>query len=118
MLEMDKNQVLRRLFNYPPVEDVTIFIDRAVTLLDPTHDKRKVPKVESAQAKESAFPPPAEPTSSYSQLPSEPLPRAVEQLRRSKETRVHMAKRLERIIFILQEGVVSDKPFVFLILII
>ena len=33
---MDNSGCLRRLLNYPPVEDVTIFITSALNLADPT----------------------------------------------------------------------------------
>lgn len=44
VLEMDNSGCLRRLLNYPPVEDVTIFITSALNLIEPARAK-KIAKV-------------------------------------------------------------------------
>ena len=74
---MDNSGCLRRLLNYPPVEDVTIFITSALNLIDPnlasTKKKKAVKKVkpEPVSAKiEELFVPNSDLSSSSSSITS------------------------------------------------
>jgi len=100
LLQMDFNGCLKRLFNYPPVEDVTIFIERAQRLLDPS-----MPKVKSAIRKQDPkyVEPEVAPIPTPERKRDVPPPNG-------DMVRAHMADRLERIIYILQQTVVKDVP--------
>jgi len=100
LLQNDYSGCLKRLLNYPPVEDVTLFIDRAIRLMNPSLPKPKVRK-DNAKYVEPQKP----------QVPEKKDPlRDLKGKSTSDAIRVHMANRLERIIYILQQAVVSDTP--------
>eukprot|EP00339_Tiarina_fusa_P005127 CAMPEP_0117046714 /NCGR_PEP_ID=MMETSP0472-20121206/32295_1 /TAXON_ID=693140 ORGANISM="Tiarina fusus, Strain LIS" /NCGR_SAMPLE_ID=MMETSP0472 /ASSEMBLY_ACC=CAM_ASM_000603 /LENGTH=481 /DNA_ID=CAMNT_0004759161 /DNA_START=11 /DNA_END=1456 /DNA_ORIENTATION=+ len=122
LLEMDNSGCLRRLLNYPPVEDVTIFITSAIHLADPTGNAVKTLNTSnsSVKAKPKTKPQPVsaniselfspnEDTTSQVVTSSNPMERLTEKLKQSQTTRVHMANRLERIIYVLHQGILEDK---------
>jgi len=119
LLEMDNSGCLRRLLNYPPVEDVTIFITSALNLAKPASSRVKSARSNKTQAKvkpepisssiDELFVPNQDPTPQPI-TGTTPLERATAQLKQSQTTRVHMASRLERIIYVLHQGILEDKP--------
>merc|ERR1712137_436676 len=114
LLEMDNSGCLRRLLNYPPVEDVTIFIISALNMLDPTRVKvpssKPKPKPEPVSAKIEDLYVPTEDHSMPVKGPTTPMESLKDKLKQSQTTRVHMASRLERIIYVLHQSILEEKP--------
>jgi len=112
LISMDNSGCLRRLFNYPPVEDVTILIHRAQQMADPSTAPQKIksrpkPRQERTNSDIAALTPNRTPQSPSESNPAE---RNAALLKQSQMTRVHMASRLERIIYVLQQSIVDDTP--------
>jgi len=114
LLGKDYTNCMRRLFKYPPVEDVHLFIERALALQRPILTPSLQSSTESPKSINPAkflFDPFANTVKHF--LADEPqisFQELTREIRILRNNQTHMSKRLERIIYSLQKEVVESTP--------
>jgi len=108
LLDRDYTGCMKRLFKYPPVEDVHLFVEQAVMLINVSHNQASLEKIASSKTQKKKS---LTPLNAVKNILSGEENQTMHRLRAEvftlRNTQTHMANRLERIIYSIQKEVVE-----------